>query len=1269
MILEKAWAIINGGYDLIEGGYGKYIFELFLGCKCDYFKDPYDINSVFYSIKANEKYFGTLSLSSSQYYSYDVEDIEKLKNDFNREEALNNNIIIKDGFHLYNIKITLEMFSKETDSFKCLIISNPHGENSDLYGSGIELKKIEEILQNKFGLENKNKYEFILNANIRYPETGIIYMPLEYYKEWSDSTTVCYPHYSCLSYIYNIKNELECLYVFKIHLSEEQLFTCQVCFQSYRAHRDIIDGIKSFSINIEGKEKNLMDDWNLLLYYSFCGIKIIKDNENSNKNKKYYSYDDEYDRSSIKELNAILEQGDYFVIIYPESSINEGIIRFLSEDRIDIILKNKINKSKLKNVYNLDKTEQIFSEIFKNDNYNCKQFLKSDSSVNFHSNSIKEEIFLPGIKEYYMHFKKLAVIKDLSPEDAIYSITKEGNAYYYDIIEPYTLAKIFRGRYKNGEMKSDFINLDTIQFKDYLGFTYKEENLENLIKQMKINRNPCIFSEYDENTGTLTSSIVYIDLYYNKAKNEDILVISDKSKNFIQRIQKPLFIIILDISGSMYVYQKYLQNNIIPGLLKKLGYISKYKQLSKIINDETKKITTFEKLQAISNKYILKHFLETYDTKKTINLENFKNYSEDIILLITFTDDSELYFWNVYDFENCELEGKGTSFVNAANYLNTILNTVSRERSIRLLSFSDGEIFDKEKSVQILDQILNSRKTKHQMNSVSVRLNHGTEPDTEVLMKLSSFSYPIVDMEQIIIDTDKEKDINQVINKIYNKFKDDGMEYYLKLYSDIIFTSNDFSNKFSKQQFFNNKNEAFRTYAHKSKEEYQKYLKLPTGKIVIKDCGKLNEKSFYDIISKNAPYIAQRILERKVNQKYNSKENQDIINYFKDTEESFEKKNNNYNIFKNIVNPNSKKKRIYEYFQQINEDDYSTKQDINQLISDVKEETKKIIDRISQPNIPKQTNKKKFNYNLTYYDFLGKNSNIDALNESNKSILKYTYKKKFNYKITYGNFFGKKRNMKAINELTESKSFDNIKKIKNSRHNKNPINIFNNNINISPVNKVNSGYDKISNSGLYNPGTNLNNPLLKNQYLNGYKYIENYSTGISTRIIYPKLNRINTIKTPIYNQKNNLVLSKSQDKIRANEYSPNNLNQIINTNNNCINSNIPRNINFNQININNSRTDRVLDSGLNNGNASLIQPIFKKENLIRDRAIYNMPKNNSIRYNNMNENRINQIKTESSYIQGNILGRNRNRNKNNLKELILSKSSDGIAININSSNN
>ena len=54
MILEKAWAKINGGYDRIEGGISKNIFELFLGCKCNWFynynnKDD-NINNIYNNI-------------------------------------------------------------------------------------------------------------------------------------------------------------------------------------------------------------------------------------------------------------------------------------------------------------------------------------------------------------------------------------------------------------------------------------------------------------------------------------------------------------------------------------------------------------------------------------------------------------------------------------------------------------------------------------------------------------------------------------------------------------------------------------------------------------------------------------------------------------------------------------------------------------------------------------------------------------------------------------------------------------------------------------------------------------------------------------------------------------------------------------------------------------------------------------------------------------------------------------------------------------------
>ena len=109
--------------------------------------------------------------------------------------------------------------------------------------------------------------------------TGIIFMPLEYFQKWSYDTMVCNPHYGCLSYVFNIKGQLENIYIYKIKLNEKQLFTCQVCFQSFRAHRDKIDRINKIflSIETETQTKNeicLSDGF--LLNYNFCGIKIIK---------------------------------------------------------------------------------------------------------------------------------------------------------------------------------------------------------------------------------------------------------------------------------------------------------------------------------------------------------------------------------------------------------------------------------------------------------------------------------------------------------------------------------------------------------------------------------------------------------------------------------------------------------------------------------------------------------------------------------------------------------------------------------------------------------------------------------------------------------------------------------------------------------------------------------------------------------------------------------------------------------------------------------
>jgi hypothetical protein len=263
-----------------------------------------------------------------------------------------------------------------------------------------------------------------------------------------------------------------------------------------------------------------------------------------------------------------------------------------------------------------------------------------------------------------------------------------------------------------------------------------------------------------------------------------------------------------------------------------------------------------------------------------------KKFYKEIIILISFSDIAEFYFFNISDFKNyfknCQLRWNYTYFKKASDLLKDILGTVSKKRSIRLLTFSDGIIKDSSECMKKLDIILNSTKLRHQMKSVSVRVsnNSNSVPDTKVLMKLSTFSYPISDMTQISIDPKKEKNIGKVVDKIYNQFKNDGMQFNLKLYSSIGM-SDDFSKKFSQKEFSANKNLVLRINGHRNHYEYNDLLKMSSGKIVVENCGELKEHEFYDIMKKNTPFIAQKILERKVNQKNNSKETQEIIDYLK----------------------------------------------------------------------------------------------------------------------------------------------------------------------------------------------------------------------------------------------------------------------------------------------------------------------------------------------------------------------------------------------------
>ena len=983
MILEKAWAIINGGYDKIdEGGNIFNIFELFLGCKCDIFmKDDYNnyIDNLYDRIRLNENFFGTLSLCGCNYYNIinNEEEMEQNKKIYDKKDCLEKNYIEKDkDGHAYNILKTHEMTIKSSAFKQCkfLIISNPHGKGSELIGSGIELKKIKEILMKNFGKNNENQFKKIIEINDKYEETGLIYMPLEYFKEWAYCSSVCYTHFDCLNYSLNINNEYENLYIYKIKSNVDQLFTCQMSFPSFRAHMNEIDEIK---LSLEIDKKNIYED-KILLYYYKCGIKIMKNNENFDIICKPF-FSNENDESSIQEIKANIKKGEYIIMLYIDSSFNKNVVRFLSQYEIKIEL-----------IY---KTQKNSSDFYSTDE--LKQIIKNNSK-NITPYKIKPKDFLPGMREYYLHFKKLSEETKLDPEDAIFSISKEGNAIFYEIMDPFSMNKIF-------STKEDKIYLNTLQFIDNFGFPYKVNNFKELINEMKLNREPLdcltygydkinkkplssLLTEYDEYHEILTSGVIYFNIYYNKAKNEDILVISDKFGNNVKRNQKPLLIILLDISGSMKEYYKVLQNKIIPKLLEKLGYKG-IKDIMPEIEEllHENKITMFDLLMCWSSEIRYENFIKDHNLTNKITKSKIKQLREacqDMIALITFSDKSELYFYDPSQFEDCKLSGWDTFFKGATINLKNVLDKISRERSIRLLCFSDGEIHDSVKSMKNLEEILNSPKIRHQMKSLSVRVCHGNvEPDAKVLLKLSKFSHPISDMCPINIDP---KNIDEVVEMLYQKFQNDGMNYYLKLFSSIIMMSSDFSDDYSHEQYFNQREGIFRIKDHKDKKDYEELInkqliKLSSGKkIKINEFTELNEKIFNKISKKIAPLIAQNSLERKAN-KDGRNINKQIIDYLQETENELKCKNKLFDLIKKIDEDN----KIYEMKP-------------NQLcdkIREVKEEAEDIIYK-NEANFLKE--EKKDLINRIYDSFPEIDEEIKSFKTINKNIKKLKKKKIIN---------------------------------------------------------------------------------------------------------------------------------------------------------------------------------------------------------------------------------------------------------------------------------
>lgn len=139
-------------------------------------------------------------------------------------------------------------------------------------------------------------------------------------------------------------------------------------------------------------------------------------------------------------------------------------------------------------------------------------------------------------------------------------------------------------------------------------------------------------------------------------------------------------IIILDISVSMASFVKKVVTNYIPSALKRLGYVNE-------------KIT-----------------------------------------LITFSTNSYIYSVNIDDFKTLPISAFGLTYMQSAIDLLREAIITSSSKKIRILTISDGEVFDQVKTLDKATMLADSIKDNYMIHSSAIRLfTSSSQPDTRAL--------------------------------------------------------------------------------------------------------------------------------------------------------------------------------------------------------------------------------------------------------------------------------------------------------------------------------------------------------------------------------------------------------------------------------------------------------------------------------------------------------------------------------------------------------
>ena len=401
--------------------------------------------------------------------------------------------------------------------------------------------------------------------------------------------------------------------------------------------------------------------------------------------------------------------------------------------------------------------------------------------------------------------------------------------------------------------------------------------------------------------------------YDNKGIDQTILkleIIAGKGKTSLSSDCE--FIFVLDKSGSMGSYVKQILNNVFPRVYDKLGF------------SESKNI----------------HF-------------------------ITFDSSTNYYSYNKNDFKNSDINGGGGTYMSSVpGKLSNILKNIDSNKTICLLTLSDGMIGDQdetqEEATKLINEI-NGRFTNLKSQAIRFMSSNYAEPDTRALCSLLQLNSNIQSNNSDILLTfnpinspmSNEK-IEELANEIAKLFEGaEGSGWILTQKGNKKFKIEPYGEEYSFLELPKGKTSIFIDGICGNDILSQFDLSTQGETASISSKGEVTQKNLYEVYEDEIMKCMKKILINKGSgNSLSKKNNEKIINFI----QILEDKTPGNKILNNSNN-------LTKIFKEINDDPNSNNLSGNQLNDYMKkkqDECKQIINKIVEEEI---NNRKQENLN------------------------------------------------------------------------------------------------------------------------------------------------------------------------------------------------------------------------------------------------------------------------------------------------------------------